>query len=224
MLWTALFTLFLIGLMEGLSYFLLPAQPPVWWPAEIRPDLYKEITMITLDGVIILWLMLLWLLIGRVCRKAIETKTPAEPPKSKQKEETPSEKESRLHQDKKRFLHLISVMQAGGRLLDFLNEDLDQFEDNQIGAAVRGVHAGCKQSLAKYVVFEPLSGQGEGETITVSPGFDPGSYRLSGNVTGDPPFEGKLVHTGWRAGRLNMPEFTVSGDPAIIAPMEVKVE
>lgn len=224
-LWTALFTLVLVGLVEGLCYFFLPGQPPAWWPAEFRPDLYKEITMITVDGVIVLWMLLLWLVIGRVCRKTVvETKAPAEPQKGKPKAETVSEKETRLHQDKKRFLHLISVMQAGGRLLDFLNEDLEQFEDSQIGAAVRGVHAGCKQSLAKYVVLEPLSVQAEGDSVTVSPGFDPGSYRLSGNVTGDPPFEGKLIHRGWRAGRLNMPEFAVSGDPEIVAPMEVKVD
>ena len=214
----------LVGLVEALCYFLLPAQSPVWWPTEYRPGLYKEITMIAVDGVIVLWMLLLWLVIGRVCRKRIQAEAPAEPRKSRQKEETPSEKETRLHQDKKRFLHLISVMQTEGRLLDFLNEDLDQFEDNQIGAAARGVHAGCKQALAKYVVLEPMSGRAEGETVTVSAGFDPGSYRLSGNVTGEPPFEGKLVHKGWRAGRLNMPEFSVSGDPEIIAPMEVKVD
>ncbi len=224
LLWTALFTVLLVGLVEGLCYFFLPARPPLWWPAEIRPDLYKEITMITADLVIVLWMLMLWLVIGRVCRKAERAELPAAPAeKSKSKEEGPSEKEKRLHQEKKLFLHLMSVLQTEGRLLDFLNEDLDQFEDGQIGAAARGVHEGCKQALAKYVAPEPLSKQAEGEAVTVSPGFDPGAYRLSGNVIGDPPFEGKLVHKGWRAGRLNLPDFTLSGDPEIIAPMEVKV-
>lgn len=227
LLWTALFTLVLIGLVEGLCYFLLPAQPPLWWPAEVRPDLYKEITMIIVDGVIVFWMLLLWLVIRRVCGKAAkaEIKAPAESRKSElKKEDTPAEQAKRLHHDKKLFLHLVSVLQTEGRLLDFFNEDLDQFDDAQIGAAARGVHERCKQALAKYVVPAPLSGQAEGAPVTVSSGFDPGAFRLSGNVTGDPPFEGKLIHKGWRAERLNMPDFAFSGDPEIIAPMEVKVE
>lgn len=223
-LWMIFFTLVLTGLVEALCFFLLPDQLKITLPAEIPPDLYKEIMMAVVAGVIFLWMLLLFIIIRRVCRKAVETAVPVEPPKKARKEPTPSEKEKRLHQDKKLFLHLISALQTEGRLLDFLNEDLDQFDDGQIGAAVRGVHEGCKQALARYVSPEPLSNQAEGEPVTVTSGFDPGAFRLSGNVIGDPPFEGKLVHKGWRAGRMNMPEFALSGDPEIIAPMEVKVD
>lgn len=223
--WTGLFTLLLLGLVEGLCFFLLPEQPPLWLAGLIAPGLYKESLMTAVAGVMILWMLLLWLVIRRVCRKEPETMAVSVKPRHKQPaEETPGEQEQRRHQEKKLFLHLVSVLQTEGRLLDFFNEDLDRYEDAQIGAAARGVHERCKQALAKYVSLQPLSKQADGERITVSPGFDPEAYRLSGNVTGDPPFEGKLVHKGWRAGRLNIPGFAFSGDPEIIAPMEVSVE
>ncbi len=227
-LWTALFALILLALVEVMCYFLLPDQPPAWLALNvpnIPSDLYKEIVMIVVVGVMVLWTLLQWLVVRRIGRKALVDKEAIDKPAGGEtKQDAIREREKRLHQDKKMFLHLISVLQTEGRLLDFLNEDLDQYEDNQVGAAVRGVHERCKLALSKYVSLQPLANQAEGETVTVSPGFDPGSYRLSGNVTGDPPFEGSLVHKGWRAEGLNMPSFSFSGDPEIIAPMEVNVE
>ena len=35
--------------------------------------------------------------------------------------------------------------------------------------------------------------------MEVPAGFDAGRYRLTGNVTGEPPFRGRLVHPGWEA-------------------------
>ena len=223
--WTGLFTIFLLALVEGLCFFVLPDQPPSWLTINIAPDLYPSILMAAVAVVVIFWMLLLWLVIRSICRKEPATLArPGGPRKIEKKEQDPAENEKRLHRDKKMFLHLMSVLQTEGRLLDFLNEDLDQYEDGQIGAAARGVHDRCKQVLAKYVMLQPLSRQEEGDQVTVSGGFDPGAYRLSGNITGDPPFKGKLVHKGWRADRLNIPEFAFSGDPQIIAPMEVTVE
>jgi hypothetical protein len=222
---TGMFALLLTGLAEVLCFFLIPDGSPAWPGNLIPAGLEKPALMIAVAVMIMLWSLLLWLALRRVCPKEQEMTAPADRrEKSGPREPSPEEQKQRLHHDRKLYLHLISVMQTEGRLLDFLNEDLEQFEDSQIGAAARGVHERCKAALARYVILQPLSGQGEGEQITVPAGFDPGCYRLSGNVTGDPPFSGKLLHRGWRAGKLNLPGFAFSGDPEIIAPIEVSVE
>ncbi len=223
--WTGLLMLLLLCLMEVLLFFLIPAEPPAWLTARVAPALLKTILMIAVAAVMTIWALLLWLITRRMCRPVADTGAVSDKSrKSELKEDSPDEREKRLHYDKKMFLHLISVLQTEGRLLDFLNEDLGRYEDEQIGAAVRGVHERCNQVLARYVGLQPVSGRKEGEKTTVPAGFDPGIYRLSGNVTGEPPFEGKIVHKGWRAGRLNIPGFAFSGDPEIIAPMEVRLE
>src|SRR5688572_24812991 len=42
---------------------------------------------------------------------------------------------------------VLAVLQRDGRLIDFLMEDVTLYADAQIGAAVRNVHAGCRQAL-----------------------------------------------------------------------------
>src|SRR5882724_3701078 len=44
-------------------------------------------------------------------------------------------------------LHLLSLLQREGRLIDFCEEELAGFSDAQIGAAARTVHDGCRKAL-----------------------------------------------------------------------------
>ena len=44
-------------------------------------------------------------------------------------------------------LHLLRIFQRDGRLIDFLREDIDGYDDEQIGAAVRAIHKGCRKVL-----------------------------------------------------------------------------
>lgn len=122
------------------------------------------------------------------------------------------------------YLQLISVLQRNGRLLDFFDEDLGAYEDSQIGAAVRSIHETCAKTIKKTI--EPVSviDSPEGQQITVPADFDSSAIKLTGNVTGDPPFTGVLRHRGWRAGRLELPVLSPSGDPRIIAPAEVEIQ
>ncbi len=136
----------------------------------------------------------------------------------------PKEKEKRAYQNKRLFLHLLSVLQTEGRLLDFFNESLEPYEDQQIGAAVRGVHENCNQALKKYLSLKPVMEKAEGESVSVAAGFATDTIQLQGNVSGEPPFTGTLRHKGWRADRINLPEFTFGGDAEIIAPAEVEVQ
>ncbi|MEZ4729075.1 MAG: DUF2760 domain-containing protein [Caldilineaceae bacterium] len=87
-------------------------------------------------------------------------------------------------------LQMLSILQREGRLIDFLQEDLSLYEDDQIGAAVRSIHAGCKGALESHVTLEPVVADDEGSTITVPAGFDAHAIRLTGSVSGEPPFKG----------------------------------
>jgi hypothetical protein len=120
-------------------------------------------------------------------------------------------------------LHVLSLFQREGRLVDFLKEDLTAYEDAQIGAAVRSIHEGCRKALDKHFGPQPVLDRNEGEEVSIQPGFDPYAIRLTGNVSGEPPFKGVLQHKGWRAGRVELPSLSGSQDPRIIAQAEVEI-
>ena len=66
-------------------------------------------------------------------------------------------------------LRVLAVLQRDGRLVDFLQEDIDAYTDAQIGAAVRDIHRGCRKSLHDYLTIEPIMNAAEEEQVT-SPG------------------------------------------------------
>ena len=72
----------------------------------------------------------------------VETK-PVPPPPPPEPDETPA-------------IQLLAILQRKGRLVDFLQEDLSAYADDQIGAAVRPIHEGCKQALAETMTLEPV--------------------------------------------------------------------
>ena len=125
--------------------------------------------------------------------------------------------------DRRLFLHLFSLMQREGRLMDFLNEDLDGYDDAQIGSAVRSIHAGCRQLVQEYLNPKPVMDQHEGAVVEVPVDFDPGIIKLTGNVVGEPPFNGILRHKGWQVGKMNLPTLSGSQNAEIIAPAEVEI-
>jgi hypothetical protein len=118
-------------------------------------------------------------------------------------------------------LHLLSLLQREGRLIDFCEEELASFSDAQVGAAARTVHDGCRKALREAFSLAPVRGEPEGTPVTVPPGFDAHAVRLTGNVTGNPPFSGVLRHHGWKATQVRMP--AASGDATLIAPAEVEL-
>ena len=132
----------------------------------------------------------------------------------------------RIEQNRKKrtFLCLLSVLQREGRLLDFFDEDLNLYEDEQIGAAVRSIQEDCKKTITRYIAPKPVLHDEEGDEVIVEPGFDPDSIKLVGNVTGKPPFKGILRHRGWKAGKKEIPKLADVLDPSVIVPAEVEVE
>jgi hypothetical protein len=121
-------------------------------------------------------------------------------------------------------IQMLAILQRQGRLLDFLQEDLGVYDDAQIGAAVRNIHAGCRQALGEHVELKPIYEAPEGSSITVDAGFDAAATRLTGNVSGVPPFTGVLRHRGWRAVHVELPQLTPrQGKDWIVAPAEVEI-
>jgi hypothetical protein len=117
---------------------------------------------------------------------------------------------------------LLAVLQRDGRLVDFLMEDIAPYGDAQVGAAVRSVHAGCRQALEQYVTLAPVIEANEGSRVTIEAGTDAARVKLVGNVAGYPPFTGVLQHRGWMVSRAALPALPPSGR-VIVAPAEVEV-
>jgi hypothetical protein len=163
-----------------------------------------------------LWSLLLWLAIGRK-----PSKPRAALPSSQACE--PENRLDREQQDRRLFIHLLSMFQREGRLLDFLSENLDGYEDTQIGAAVRSIHENCNKVTGKYLLLQPVLDQEEGQTLTLQKGFDVAAVKLVGNVAGDPPFTGVIRHKGWKTTKLELPTLSASQDASLIAPAEVEI-
>lgn len=120
---------------------------------------------------------------------------------------------------------LLSALQREARFIDFVQEPLAGYSDAQIGAAARDVHRDCGAVLQRLFAIRPVVDEEEGAAIEVPAGFDSGRYRLTGNVTGEPPFRGRVAHHGWEAAKCDLPEWTGSKTAArTIAPAEVECE
>ena len=119
---------------------------------------------------------------------------------------------------------LLATLQREARFVDFIKEPLDSYSDAQIGAAVRDVHRDCGKVLDRLFAIRSLVDQEEGSPIEVPTGFDAGRFRLTGNVTGDPPFRGRLAHHGWEATEVQLPGWSGTQLSArIVAPVEVEL-
>jgi len=115
---------------------------------------------------------------------------------------------------------LLASLQREGRLVDFVQEDVEGFPDAQVGAVARKVHQGCRKVFQQYLKLLPVLEQKEGDAVTVEPGFDPASIRLVGKVEGKPPFKGTLRHHGWKLVEANLPELKAK---EVLLPAEVEL-
>lgn len=120
-------------------------------------------------------------------------------------------------------LQVLALLQQNGRFIDFVQEDLGAYSDADIGAVARVVHDGSKKVVAEYFTLVPVRDEDEESRITLPAGFDSAAVRLTGNVAGEPPFSGTLVHRGWRAAQVNLPRLAPGHDASIIAAAEVEL-
>ncbi len=97
-------------------------------------------------------------------------------------------------------LQMLSLLQRGARLVDFLMEDIAGFADDQIGAAVRTLHADSRATLSRYVTLTPVIDGVEGTFQKLDPAKapDPNRIKLIGNV----PASGKVAGRHTASSRL----------------------
>jgi hypothetical protein len=189
-------------------------------------DTYAVYLTSIFAAVSILCGIVLWLILKSVA-KGVHSSAVAPKPSVKRSVASPAEKKDDpqvLLRNQRMFLHLLSVLQREGRFVDFLQEDIAIYEDDQIGAAVRNIHSSCRKVINKNLPIKPIAEGNEGEPITVEKGFDPDAIKLTGRVTGEPPFKGTIRHKGWRAQNLELPDLSAVKDPTIISPAEVEIE
>ena len=119
---------------------------------------------------------------------------------------------------------LLATLQREARFVDLVLEPLGEYTDEQIGAAARGVLSDCATTLNRMFHLQPLVDAEQDAEIETPSEFDVACYRLSGNVTGDPPFRWRLVHHGWLAKKCELPKWS-GGDEAarVVAPAELEL-
>ena len=120
----------------------------------------------------------------------------------------------------------LALLQEHGRLVDFAKEDITSATDQQLGAAARVVHAGCRKVLNDYFEISPLRSETEGNPVTLESGYDAAAHRLLGSVPANPPYAGKLVHPGWITKSIKLPRVTGTTDKRpwpVLAPAEIEI-
>jgi hypothetical protein len=155
-------------------------------------------------------------------REALEAEVPgpAEAPAPKPKEPVRPKPPARSE-----AVALLATLQREARFVDFIQEPLGDYSDAQIGAVARDVHRDCSQVIERMFGLVPVVEGEEGSTVEVAAGFDAGRFRLTGNVTGEPPFSGQLAHHGWEATRAKLPAYGGSSEAArVVAPAEVELK
>lgn len=120
-------------------------------------------------------------------------------------------------------IQILGLLQREGRLIDFLQEDIERYDDAQIGAAVREVHNGCKTALKEVFGLSPVLKAAEGSQVEIEKDFDSTRIKLIGNIRGNPPFKGTLRHCGWKFTKLHLPEWTAPEKTDVLAPAEVEI-
>ena len=153
--------------------------------------------------------------------EAAATEKPAETTKAKPTSVKPKKSLTQHHRDGS--LALLALLQREGRLVDFLQEEIESYDDADIGAVVRDIHRGCKRVLKDHLTLEAVMPGEEEDKVTVPEGFDPGEVKLIGSALGEPPFKGVLRHHGWRVTDASLPSLTSDVDRSILAPAQVEV-
>ena len=121
-------------------------------------------------------------------------------------------------------LTLLEVLQREARLIDFLQEDITGYTDQQVGSAVREIHRGSRTALQRMFSIVPVLETPEGNPVTIQGNEGAARIRLIGHVVETRPVTGTLVHAGWQTERCELPQWTGTPEARqILAPAEVEL-
>ncbi len=144
------------------------------------------------------------------------TAAPAEPTLAAPTKPTPAPKKPARSE----AVTLLSALQREARLVDLIQEDLTNFSDAQVGAAARPCLGQCSATLQRLLSLKSVVDAKEGEMIDVGTDASPARYQWIGEGTTS---TGKLVHHGWLAAKIELPEWTgEESDSNIVAPAQVQ--
>ena len=126
-------------------------------------------------------------------------------------------------------VQILAILQREARLIDFLEEDIAPYTDEQVGAAVRDIHKNSRAALERHLTLKPVVDGVEGtNTNLASAGLDAKDtvrLRIVGKVPADGKVEaGILRHRGWRVEKIDLPTTPMGKKAAILAPAEIEVE
>lgn len=190
-------------------------------PINIDPALIPTTLDAVHIGLAVLALLLL-IAVFVVANRAAKTQ-PGDSPVDDKPEQKPAAAPSLKQTTPESALQLLSLLQQEARLIDFLQEDLKGFSDADVGAAARVVHEGGRKVIGQYFTLVPVREESEESRITLPEGFNASEVRLTGNVVGQAPFTGTLVHRGWRVTESRLPKLSASHDATIVAAAEVEL-
>jgi len=119
---------------------------------------------------------------------------------------------------------LLAALQREARFIDFLQEPLTGFSDAQIGAATRAVHDDCAKVLERFFDLQPIIDQPEESPVEVTE-ENAFLFQLTGNLTNQAlPYQGKLIHPGWKAIKTDLPTWSGQSNTALIVALpEVEI-
>jgi len=120
-------------------------------------------------------------------------------------------------------LQLLGLLQKEARFIDFIKEDISAYNDADIGVAARVVHEGCNKAVNEYFTLDTVRTDSEGSKVTLAKGFDAAEVRLTGNIVGQAPFTGTLIHKGWKVTNIRLPKLTKGHNASIVAAAEVEL-
>lgn len=123
---------------------------------------------------------------------------------------------------------LLQLLQQEARFIDFLQESIDDYNDADVGAASRQIHAGCAKVLKQHFTIDVVSMDVvntavENSRVEVPSGYDAKQIKLEGRVEGDGPYAGTLIHPGWKVTETRLPKITNTDSLNILAPAEIEV-
>lgn len=120
-------------------------------------------------------------------------------------------------------LQLLYLLQNDARFIDFIKEDMTEHSDEDVGMVARVIHEGCNKVLDEHFSFASICRENEGDKIVLSDGYDAAKVRVTGNIVGNPPFTGTVIHKGWQITDVRLPSTVQGYNANIIAPAEVEL-
>ena len=118
---------------------------------------------------------------------------------------------------------LLSLLQKEARFIDFIFEDIAAYNDQEVGMIARVVHDGCRKVINEHFILAPICPDKENSPITIHHDFDADAFFLTGNITGQAPFTGTLIHKGWQVTEIKLPKISETHNVSIITPAEVEL-